>query len=218
MASESDLTQSLNLPQVNGRENGAVVGDVEPISITVNATFAKQQQQQLETEGSDSGSNKLVIDTSRDNSVVSGGIGIGAVDEVDNVAVKKSEPLLITTQPINDKACFWQSRFLLNFTILAALKSSGCSKVAMRKIFTKSLPNSMRTTNEPFKNQQEADAMSEGPDKSCSTSFESTTDDSVLLDTMAATPTSPTSPSNPSSDNNVLDGSVITLDSSKVRE
>ena len=60
--------------------------------------------------------------------------------------------------------------------------------------------------------------MSEGPDKSCSTSFESTTDDSVLLDTMAATPTSPTSPSNASSDNNVLDGSVITLDSSKVRE
>ena len=125
MASESDLTQSLNLPQVNGRENGAVVGDVEPISITVNATFAKQQQQQqLETEGSDSGSNKLVIDTSRDNSVVSGGIGIGAVDEVDNVAVKKSEPLLITTQPINDKACFWQSRSLLNVTILGALKSS----------------------------------------------------------------------------------------------
>ena len=57
--------------------------------------------------GSDNGSNKLVIDTSRDNSVVSGG-GIGvALDEVDNapsVAVKKSEPLLITTQPINDKA------------------------------------------------------------------------------------------------------------------
>ena len=35
VASESDLTQSLNLPQVNGDE-------VEPISITVNATFAKQ--------------------------------------------------------------------------------------------------------------------------------------------------------------------------------
>ena len=64
--------------------------------------------QQLEREGtgSDSGSNKLVIDTSRDNSVISGGgIGsVGAADEVDNVAVKKSEPLLITTQPINDKA------------------------------------------------------------------------------------------------------------------
>ena len=58
--------------------------------------------------------------------------------------------------------------------------------------------------------------MSEGPDKSCSTSFESTTDDSVLLDTVA-TPTSPISPSDASSDINVLDGSVITLDSSKVR-
>ena len=57
--------------------------------------------------------------------------------------------------------------------------------------------------------------MSEGPDKSCSTSFESTTDDSVLLDTMAS-PTSPTSPSDASSDINILDGSVITLDSSKV--
>ena len=107
VASESDLTHSLNLPLVNGgKENDAAVvvgGDVEPISITVNATFAKQQQ--LETEGgSDSGSNKLVIDTSRDNSVVSGGIGVCAVDEVDNAAVKKSEPLLITTQPINDKA------------------------------------------------------------------------------------------------------------------
>ena len=66
--------------------------------------------QQLEREGtgSDSGSNKLVIDTSRDNSIVSGGGGtvgsVSAADEVDNVAVKKSEPLLITTQPINDKA------------------------------------------------------------------------------------------------------------------
>ena len=63
--------------------------------------------QQLEREGtgSDSGSNKLVIDTSRDNSVVSGGgTVVSAADEVDNVAVKKSEPLLITTQPINDKA------------------------------------------------------------------------------------------------------------------
>ena len=63
--------------------------------------------QQLEREGtgSDSGSNKLVIDTSRDNSVVSGGGTVAsAVDEVDNVALKKSEPLLITTQPINDKA------------------------------------------------------------------------------------------------------------------
>ena len=44
VASESDLTQSLNLPQVNGKENS----EVEPISITVNATFAKQQQ--LESE------------------------------------------------------------------------------------------------------------------------------------------------------------------------
>merc|ERR1719188_370263 len=61
VASESDLTQSLNLPQVNGDE-------VEPISITVNATFAKQQLER-EGTGSDSGSNKLVIDTSRDNSV-----------------------------------------------------------------------------------------------------------------------------------------------------
>ena len=60
--------------------------------------------------------------------------------------------------------------------------------------------------------------MSEGPDKSCSTSFESTTDDSVLLDTLASatSPTSPVSPSDASSDNHVLDGSVITLDSSKV--
>ena len=58
--------------------------------------------------------------------------------------------------------------------------------------------------------------MSEGPDKSCSTSFESTTDDSVLLDTVT-TPTSPISPSDASSDINVLDGSVITLDSSKVK-
>ena len=59
----------------------------------------------LQEVGSDGGSNKLVIDTSRDNSVVSGGIsGVGTVDEVDNVVVKKSEPLLITTQPINDKA------------------------------------------------------------------------------------------------------------------
>ena len=57
----------------------------------------------MQEVGSDGGSNKLVIDTSRDNSVVSGGIG-GTVDEVDNVVIKKSEPLLITTQPINDKA------------------------------------------------------------------------------------------------------------------
>ena len=69
-----------------------------------------------------------------------------------------------------------------------------------------------------FLSEQEADAMSEGPDKSCSTSFESTTDDSVLLDTLtsATSPTSPISPSDASSDNNILDGSVITLDSSKV--
>ena len=51
VASESDLTQSLNLPQVNGRENGAVVGDVEPISITVNATFAKQKFEEGSTRG-----------------------------------------------------------------------------------------------------------------------------------------------------------------------
>ena len=65
------------------------------------------------------------------------------MDEVDNVpAVKKSEPLLITTQPINDKTVEGVEAF---------------------------------------------EAMSEGPDKSCSTSFESNTDDSVLMiDTMAA--------------------------------
>ena len=80
------------------------------------------KQQQLETEGgSDSGSNKLVIDTSRDNSVVSGGIGVSAVDEVDNAAVKKSEPLLITTQPINDKASFSNVIFIYQCNFSKAL-------------------------------------------------------------------------------------------------
>ncbi len=155
VASESDLTKTIAIEDPPPPHRPDELEEaIEPVSITVNANYAKQQQL-LEEEStthsvSSDGNNRLVIDTSRDDgNELDNGSG-------DSSVIQKSEPLLITTQPLNDKS--------EPAVILSASNA-------------------------------EVDAMSETPDKSCSTSFESTTDDSMLLD-------------GPSSSDNALDTSA----------
>lgn len=146
VASNTDLTKAVE----------DVSEEVEPTSITVNTNSAcssLRREQELEEAAAGpstaiiaasdgGGGNKLVIDTGLDRR----GSRLDSVENQETTFTPKSEPLLIITQPLNDKS--------ESSTISATVEASGDSSAV--------------------------DAMSESPDKSCSTSFESTTEDSIL--------------------------------------
>ncbi len=168
--SEGDLMHKLRvegaLPPSSGDLNRVVehVSTVEPVSITVNSDTSSQGGDLEETgkvhHSREEGVNRLVIDTSKDFdgikstsnadlAVTEGKEGEKKLrEELDNFLppppkpfLGKSEPLLITTQPLSD---------------------GSSSPVHHHQQSGTSVGSEV--------------AMSEGPDQSCSTSFESTDD------------------------------------------